>query len=80
MMRGIWASASELAVVQMQDLLGLGSEARINTPSTLGSNWCWRAEPGFASARLADRVRHQMSLYHRLPAQAVPNDANDREA
>ena len=80
MMRGIWASASELAVVQMQDLLGLGSEARINTPSTLGSNWCWRAEPGFASARLADRVRHEMSLYHRLPAQAVPNDANDKEA
>ncbi len=68
MMRGIWASASKLAVVQMQDLLELGSEARINTPSTLGSNWCWRAEPGFASDELAERIRHQMALYHRLPA------------
>ena len=68
MMRGIWASASELAVVQMQDLLELGSEARINTPSTLGSNWCWRAEPGFASDELAERIHHQMALYHRLPA------------
>ena len=67
MMRGIWASASELAVVQAQDLLGLGSEARINTPSTLGSNWCWRAEPGFASDELAGCIRHQMALYHRLP-------------
>lgn len=73
MMRGIWASASELAVVQMQDLLELGSEARTNTPSTLGSNWCWRAEPGFASDGLAGCIRHQMALYHRLP-----NDSKGR--
>ena len=68
MMRGIWASAADLAVVQMQDLLGLGSEARLNTPSTLGgANWCWRALPGFASEALAERVRHQLAIYHRLP-------------
>ena len=68
MMRGIWASASELAVVQMQDVLELGSEARINTPSTLGGNWTWRARPGFASRSLAARLRHQLHLYHRIPA------------
>ena len=69
MMRGIWASPADLAVVQMQDLLGLGSEARINTPSTLGGgNWCWRAEPGFATHELAARIHRQMELYHRLPA------------
>ena len=70
MMRGIWASASDLAVVQMQDLLGLGSEARMNTPSTLGSNWCWRAPRGFASDELAARLRRQMTLYHRLAPKA----------
>ena len=43
MMRGIWSSAADLAVVQAQDLLGLGHESRMNTPSTLGGNWCWRA-------------------------------------
>ena len=46
MMRGIWASAAELSIVQAQDLLGLGHEARMNTPSTLGGNWCWRAKRG----------------------------------
>lgn len=66
MMRGIWASASELAVVQIQDLLELGSEARINTPSTLGGNWQWRARPGFASNELAEKLHRKLALYHRL--------------
>ena len=71
MMRAIWASPARWAVVQMQDLLGLGSEGRINTPSTLGGNWQWRALPGFDSPELARRLHRQMELYERLPA---PND------
>ena len=67
MMRAIWASAADLAVVQMQDVLGLGSESRMNTPSTLGGNWCWRALPGFATDELARRLHRQMELYRRLP-------------
>ena len=42
-MRGVWSSVADLAVVQAQDVLGLGHEARMNTPATLGGNWCWRA-------------------------------------
>ena len=68
-MQAIWASPADLAVVQMQDLLGLGSEARINTPSTIGGNWRWRARPGFASADLASRIHRQLELYYRLPGQ-----------
>ena len=67
MMRAIWASVADMAIVQMQDLLGLGSESRLNTPSTLGKNWCWRALPGFDSTILAQRVHRQMELYQRLP-------------
>ena len=67
MMRAIWSSAAGCAIVQMQDLLGLGSEGRMNTPSTLGGNWQWRALPGFDSPALARRVRRQMELYERLP-------------
>ena len=67
MMRAIWASVADMAIVQMQDLLGLGSESRLNTPSTLGKNWRWRALPGFDSAILAQRVHRQMELYQRLP-------------
>ena len=66
-MRAIWASPADLAVVQMQDLLELGSEARINIPSTLGNNWAWRALPGFDSDELATRIHRNMGLYHRLP-------------
>ena len=54
----------------MQDLLALGSEARMNTPSTVGHNWRWRALPGFDSPALAARLRRQMELYDRLPAVA----------
>ena len=70
LMRGVLASASDLAVVLMQDLLELGSEARINTPSTLGGNWTWRARPGFATPELAAKLRRKLALYRRLPPQA----------
>ena len=70
MMRGIWSSPAGYAIVQMQDILGLGREGRINTPSTLGGNWQWRALPGSYGADLAARVYRQMYLYERLPGQA----------
>ena len=66
MMRSLWASAAGLTVVQLQDLLGLGSEARINTPSTLGGSWQWRTLPGSFDSRLAQRVRREMEVYQRL--------------
>lgn len=65
MLRGIWSSVADLAIVQAQDILGLGHEARMNTPSTLGGNWCWRAKPGAFSARLAKKLRHVTEIYGR---------------
>lgn len=44
--RGAWASVSYLAIVPVQDLLGLDDSARFNIPSTLGNNWDWRMEKG----------------------------------
>ena len=64
-MRGAWASVSDLAVVPMQDLLGLSSEARMNTPSTLGCNWKWRAAPGCMTPQLAAKVRRYVRMYGR---------------
>lgn len=68
MMRGAWASVGELAVVPMQDLLGLGSEARMNIPSTLGTNWKWRAVEGQITGKLAKKIYGYMEMYGRLPA------------
>ncbi len=66
MMCALWQSVAELTIVQAQDLLGLGSEARINTPSTVGTNWRWRALPGVFSANLAEKLRRKMQIYGRL--------------
>jgi 4-alpha-glucanotransferase len=65
MIRGVHASVAEQAIVPMQDLLGLGSEARMNHPGTLGGNWEWRLRPGQASARIARRLAHLTALYGR---------------
>ncbi len=67
MMRSAWASPADLAVMQMQDILGLGSEARMNTPSTLGGNWQWRTLPESFSPELARRLFKEMQVYQRLP-------------
>ncbi len=67
MMRAIWSSVSDLAVVTMQDLLGLGSVSRMNTPSTLGNNWMWRMKPDAIDTKLVRKFRRQTELYGRLP-------------
>ncbi len=40
--REVMKSVADTVLVPMQDILGLGSEARMNTPGTLGGNWTWR--------------------------------------
>ena len=72
MMRSAWASPADLAVMQFQDLLGLGSEARMNIPSTLGDNWKWRALPGAFDEKLARRLFQEMRVYQRLPKVKKP--------
>ena len=66
MMCGAWMSSANLAVVTMQDLIGLGSSTRMNVPSTLGGNWTWRALPGQINAPLANKLHHKTELYGRL--------------
>lgn len=46
MIRGLMTSVANTVIVQAQDILGLGSEARMNIPSTVGHNWIWRMESG----------------------------------
>ena len=60
------ASTARLAVVPAQDLLGLGSESRMNTPGTDEGNWGWRAPAGAFDAPLAARVRALVAEADRL--------------
>ncbi len=62
------ASVCRRAVVPMQDVLGLGSEARMNTPGTSGAgNWSWRAPADAFGAESAARLRSLAELYGRKP-------------
>lgn len=69
MMRGIWSSVADIAVVQMQDLLGLDGSARMNVPSTVGGNWRWRMPNGSLTTELAEKLHRKMKLYGRLSSQ-----------
>jgi 4-alpha-glucanotransferase len=54
--RAAQTSIAELCVVPLQDVLGLGSEARMNVPSRPDGNWTWRYEPGALRPELASRL------------------------
>jgi 4-alpha-glucanotransferase len=56
LIRAAFSTASLLAVAPMQDYLGLGSEARINTPGTSGGNWRWRVLDTQLSDKVCDNV------------------------
>lgn len=61
------SSRARIAILPMQDVLGLGSEARMNHPGTIGNgNWQWRLEPRQASAETAERLREASAESGRL--------------
>jgi len=74
MIRLAWASVAHTALTTVQDLLSLGSEARMNLPGTSGPpNWCWRLLPGALTDALAARLLELTAIYGRAPArQAEP--------
>ena len=64
-LRGGQSSVADLFVAQMQDYLGLGSEARMNTPGILGGNWQWRMLSGQITDALTARIAGMARLYGR---------------
>jgi 4-alpha-glucanotransferase len=65
MIRAALASVSVMAVFPMQDLLGLGSEARMNTPGRPDGNWCWRMTAGQMETADFVKLHHLARLYGR---------------
>ena len=59
-------SVANLAVTPMQEFLGLGTEARINYPSTLGNNWKWRLLPGQFTPEMAKRIHRLTQITARI--------------
>ncbi len=65
MIRSGMATPSRLFVVQMQDLLELGADARMNSPGTSVGNWQWRMLPGAADKALAKKLKLYTKTYRR---------------
>lgn len=59
------SSAADYAVIPMQDILGLGTEARMNVPNTFGTNWAWRIAPGSLKKEDAEKLAFISDLYGR---------------
>ncbi|OHB67518.1 MAG: 4-alpha-glucanotransferase [Planctomycetes bacterium RBG_13_62_9] len=65
LIRVAMGSVAKLAIIPMQDVLGLGAQARMNTPAKSNGNWQWRMRPGETTARLAERLRTLTAAYGR---------------
>jgi 4-alpha-glucanotransferase len=63
--RAVLASVADTAIVPAQDLLGLGSEARMNRPATIGRNWRWRLRTGELTPGIIQRLRVLTQTYDR---------------
>jgi 4-alpha-glucanotransferase len=69
LIRCAYATHAELAVIPAQDLLGYGSEYRMNTPGTIGGNWLWKLTSDKINSDLMKKMRRLAELYSRLPEQ-----------
>ena len=67
MIRLAMNSVARIALVPLQDVLGAGSEGRMNTPGRASGNWGWRFAPGALTRDLSDRLREMTEIAGRAP-------------
>ena len=67
LIRAAFASVADTCIIPMQDLLGLDGTARVNLPSTIGTNWKWRMKRGTTTAKKAQELYELTRCYSRLP-------------
>ncbi|MCD7800580.1 MAG: 4-alpha-glucanotransferase [Ruminococcus sp.] len=72
-----WSSVANICVAQIQDFLDVGSEGRMNTPSTLGDNWQFRTKKSDFTNELSEKIYALNEMYNRLelPIEQVEQDA-----
>jgi 4-alpha-glucanotransferase len=70
LIRSAWASVAALAVAPLQDVLGMGSDARMNRPGVATGNWRWRFRLDQFRPDVIQRLGDLTTLYNRVPAEA----------
>lgn len=63
--RALFASIADTVIIPMQDVLGLGNEARMNLPATDSGNWNWRSREEYFSQSIAERLSDLTRIYGR---------------
>jgi len=66
--RMAYASTARMAIIPMQDVLGFGSDCRMNRPGTTDNNWVWRCAPRFITDDVAAMLAEETRFYARKPA------------
>ena len=79
MIRTGMSTASDLFVMQMQDVLELGADCRMNVPGKAYGNWQWRMLPGAANKKLAKKLYEYTATYRRLPEAPAAEAAENKE-
>jgi 4-alpha-glucanotransferase len=79
LIRLAYTSVARFAVVPVQDVLGLGSETRMNTPGAAQGNWSWRLAEGQLEGWVAPALADMAEMYNRVPG-AAPTDTPYRQS
>ncbi|MEO5859049.1 MAG: 4-alpha-glucanotransferase [Pyrinomonadaceae bacterium] len=66
LIRALWASVGHTAIAPLQDIIGLGTEGRMNLPASTSGNWVWRFRNGAISAAMVAKLRELTETYGRL--------------
>jgi len=77
LIRIAYTSVCDLAIVPLQDILGLGSAARMNTPGRAAGNWAWRLHPAAARVPAREYLHRLADLTARLPEAPPPPSSGD---
>jgi 4-alpha-glucanotransferase len=64
----------------MQDVLGFGSDCRMNTPGTVKNNWVWRCAGNYFSDEVADYLLKEITFYNRVLPQIKKSEVQTMKA
>ena len=72
MIRLALASVADTAIVPLQDVLGLGTDARMNLPGSPNGNWRWRFSENQLTPAMTEKLAHLTDIYDRAPRKPQP--------
>ena len=70
--RAVWSSVADTAIAQLQDVIGVGNEGRMNLPASTGGNWSWRFSKDALTKERIEKLRELTIIYGRAGDQ--PSD------